>query len=55
VHHEHPTISWIHLEKLGLTRGDDRSFLPWIYLRMWSGPRKARERVENRFAGKVIR
>jgi fatty acid desaturase len=54
-HHEHPTISWIHLEKLGRMRGDDRSFLPWIYLRMWSGPRKARGHVENRFAGKVIR
>jgi fatty acid desaturase len=55
VHHEHPTISWIHLEKLGRTRGDDRGFLPWIYLRMWSGPRKASGHVENRFAGKVIR
>jgi fatty acid desaturase len=55
VHHEHPTISWLHLEELGKARGDDRSFLPWVYLRMWAGPRKATTRVENRFAGKVIR
>lgn len=55
VHHEHPTISWIHLEKLGKARGDDRIFLPWVYVRMWAGPRKAREHVENRFVGKVIR
>ena len=55
VHHEHPTISWRYLEKLGQATRDDRSFLPWMYLRMWSGPRKATEHVENRFAGKVIR
>ncbi|MBI1766568.1 MAG: fatty acid desaturase [Acidobacteria bacterium] len=55
VHHEHPTVSWLHLEKLGRAAGDDRVFLPWVYLRMWAGPRKATERVENRFAGKVIR
>jgi fatty acid desaturase len=55
VHHEHPTVSWVHLEKLGKTAGDDRGFLPWIYLRMWSGPRKAMDHVENHFAGRVIR
>jgi fatty acid desaturase len=55
VHHQHPTISWIHLERLGRAAGDDRSFLPWVYVRMWAGPRKATESVENRFAGKVIR
>lgn len=55
VHHQHPTISWIHLEELGKAAGDDRVFLPWVYLRMWSGPRKATDHVENRFAGKVIR
>lgn len=55
VHHEHPTISWIHLERIGQARGDDRIFLPWVYVRMWAGPRQAREHVENRFAGKVIR
>lgn len=55
VHHEHPTISWLHLEALGKAHGDERSFLPWVYLRMWTGPRKATTRVENRFAGRVIR
>jgi len=55
VHHRHPTVSWIHLERLGRAAGDDRGFLPWVYLRMWAGPRKATTHVENRFAGKVIR
>jgi fatty acid desaturase len=55
VHHEHPTVSWIHLEKMGKAAEDDRGFLPWVYLRMWSGPRKATTHVENLFAGKVIR
>ncbi len=55
VHHEHPTVSWVHLETIGKSAGGDRGFLPWAYLRMWSGPRKATDRVDNRFAGKVIR
>ena len=55
VHHEYPTVSWIHLERIGKDQGDDRAFLPIAYLRMWSGPRKATTRVENLFAGKVIR
>jgi fatty acid desaturase len=55
VHHAHPTVSWIHLEAIGKRRGDRRAFLPWIYLTMWRGPRKAAERVQNRFAGTVIR
>ncbi|HEU4386995.1 MAG TPA: fatty acid desaturase [Blastocatellia bacterium] len=55
VHHEHPTISWIHLERIGKAEGDDRAYLPMAYLRMWSGPRKATTHVENLFAGKVIR
>jgi fatty acid desaturase len=55
VHHEHPTVSWLHLERLGKQAGDDRTFLPWVYLRTWSGPRKANDHVANRFAGKVMR
>ena len=54
-HHEHPTVSWVHLEGIGKASDDDRGFLPWVYLRMWAGPRKATEHVENRFAGRVIR
>lgn len=54
-HHEHPTVSWLYLEEIGKSRGDDRGFLPTAYLRMWKGPRAAKERVRNRFEGKVIR
>ena len=55
LHHLHPTVSWIHLNRLGKQTGDDRRFLPWAYLKMWAGPRKAKENVRNRFAGKIIR
>jgi fatty acid desaturase len=57
VHHEHPTVSWLHLERIGKAdvAGASREFLPWVYVRMWRGPRKATEHVANRFAGKVIR
>jgi fatty acid desaturase len=55
-HHEHPTIPWIYLPALGrLTQAQARGFLPWFYLKMWRGPRKAGERVENRYAGQIIR
>ena len=54
-HHEYPTVSWLYLEKVGRQAGDDRRFLPWAYLKMWAGPRRAIESVQNRFAGKVIR
>jgi fatty acid desaturase len=57
VHHEHPTVSWRYLESIGRASGDarEREFLPWTYLTMWRGPRRATEHVRNRFAGKVIR
>ena len=56
-HHEYPTISWVHLERLGMSSTDcgEREFLPAVYLRMWRGPRKATDSVANRFAGKVVR
>lgn len=53
-HHEHPTVPWIHLHRLGEDAGAPRGFLPWAYLRMWRGPRPAKERVTNRYAGKII-
>jgi fatty acid desaturase len=56
VHHEHPTVPWIHLPVIG--GGEEtgrRGFLPWFYLKMWRGPRKTIEHVENRYAGRVIR
>jgi fatty acid desaturase len=56
VHHEHPTIPWIHLPVLGRAEQTQRrGFLLWSYFRMWRGPRKAKEHVENQYAGRVIR
>ena len=57
VHHEHPTVSWVHLDRIGRAKGraGAREFLPLVYLRMWAGPRRATDRVANRFAGKVVR
>lgn len=54
-HHRHPTVPWIHLPALGRRENPERGFLIWHYLRMWRGPRRATERVENRYAGRVIR
>ncbi len=54
-HHQQPTVPWIYLPKLSKNRQQtDREFLLWHYLRMWRGPRKTEQRVENRFAGRVI-
>ena len=56
VHHEHPTVSWIHLPRLARANGRrGGGWLPWQWVKMWRGPRAATESVENRFAGKVIR
>jgi len=55
VHHEHPTIPWIHLPGLGGEKSARRGFIVWSYLKMWRGPRKANEHVENQYAGRVIR
>lgn len=54
-HHKHPTVPWLHLPQVGRDENPERGFLPLHYLRMWSGPRKATEHVENRYAGRVIR
>lgn len=55
-HHEHPTIPWIHLPEIGSAeQRTKRGFLIWSYLRMWRGPRKANEHVENQYAGRIIR
>ncbi len=54
-HHEHPTVSWVHLPRLAEEDGQtSRGFLPWYYLRMWVGPKKTTEHVENKYAGKII-
>jgi fatty acid desaturase len=54
-HHEHPTIPWIHLPSIGRAENPKRGFLPWAYLKMWRGPRRATEHVENQYAGRIIR
>lgn len=53
-HHRHPTVPWIDLPKLGKQEDSDREFLLLHYLKMWGGPHLTEERVENRYAGKVI-
>lgn len=54
-HHMHPTVPWIHLPRLAADGERDRGSLVAAYVRMWRGPRRARDRVENRYAGKIIR
>jgi fatty acid desaturase len=53
-HHEHPTIPWLHLSRIGEQEKGIGGFLPWVYLKMWKGPQFTSEHVENRFAGRVI-
>jgi fatty acid desaturase len=54
VHHEHPTVPWIHLPRLGTGADERRGFLPLAYLRMWNGPRRTDQHVENKYAGRII-
>jgi fatty acid desaturase len=54
-HHRHPTVPWVHLPHIGLKEDPERGFLPAHYVKMWRGPRKAADRVKNRYAGRVIR
>ena len=53
-HHEHPSVPWIHLPRTESAEDTRRGFLLSAYLRMWRGPRLAREHVQNRYAGKLI-
>ncbi|MEY2429449.1 MAG: hypothetical protein QOJ40_2334 [Verrucomicrobiota bacterium] len=54
-HHEHPTVPWVHLPNIGRVEEPHRGFLPWAYIKMWRGPRLAKDHVENQYAGRVIR
>ena len=54
-HHKHPTVPWIYLPSVGKEEDPHREFLPWHYLKMWRGPRPATNRVQNKYAGKIIR
>jgi len=54
-HHEHPTIPWIHLPQIAAIETPQKcGFLPWAYLKMWMGPRRTSEHVENKYAGRII-
>lgn len=53
-HHQHPSLPWIHLPRTKIEGETRRGFLLTAYLKMWRGPRRARERVQNRYAGKLI-
>src|SRR5438046_696589 len=53
-HHEHPTVPWIHLREFSEQKTPRRGFLPWAYLKMWKGPRRTDEHVENKYAGRII-
>jgi fatty acid desaturase len=55
-HHEHPTVPWIHLPRIARDGAPERRrFLPWMYLKMWRGPRATDQHVENKYAGRIIR
>ena len=54
-HHLNPTVPWIHLPRLYTGEEFARGNLFWAYLKMWRGPRFNPERVENIYAGAIIR
>jgi len=53
-HHLRPTVPWIYLPFLDQDVDSQRGNLFRAYLRMWRGPRFTTERVQNRYAGKII-
>ena len=54
VHHEHPTVPWVYLPRLAPESQERRGFLPLAYLRMWHGPRRTDQHIENKYAGRII-
>jgi len=53
-HHMQPTVPWVYLPLLS-EEGEARGSLLRAYLREWRGPQPSAERVENRYAGQVIK
>jgi hypothetical protein len=49
-----PTVPWVYLPFLSQPR-EPRGSLLKAYARMWRGPRLSNERVQNRYAGRVIK
>jgi len=54
-HHLNPTVSWIYLPKLLKGAEFQPGNLFVAYLRMWHGPRFTHERVDNLYAGAVVK
>jgi len=54
-HHLSPTVPWLHLPGLYSGPEFERGSLLAAYLRMWRGPCLTAKRVQNRYAGLVIR
>jgi fatty acid desaturase len=54
-HHMHPTVPWLYLPKIDAGPESKRTSFIWAYLRQWRGPRFTTERVENLYAGKIIK
>lgn len=52
-HHMRPTVPWIYLPLLS-DADEERGSLLRAVLREWQGPQFSEERVENRYAGKII-
>jgi len=52
-HHMAPTVPWVYLPFLSGS-SEPRGNLLKAYVRMWRGPQPASERVQNRYAGRVI-
>lgn len=52
-HHMRPTVPWIYLPSLSAPN-ETRGSLLKAYLHEWRGPQRATERVQNRYAGKII-
>jgi fatty acid desaturase len=53
-HHQHPSVPWIHLSNLDKAESSHRGFLILAYLKMWRGPRLAKERIENKHTQTII-
>jgi hypothetical protein len=47
-------VPWVYLPSLS-AGGEERGSLLAAYLREWRGPQFSTERVENRYAGRVIK
>ena len=55
-HHAQPTVPWVYLPHADeAARAAERGSLVGAYFNMWQGPQPATERVQNHFAGKIIR